>query len=246
MSGTNQTQAAGRSGLGIAGFVLGIIAAATSFLPILNNGSAIIAVVGLVLAIVGTVSCMRGKKSGKGLAIAGVILNIAAFAIVLVTQSMYSAAIDDALSGPTVVSQGSEQQASQTAPASESSDSATQEPVAAGNSITLSNGLVLTVDNVVAGLTNYDGSPITQVTVTYQNNGSDQASFNLYDWKGQDAQGAQRTSAYYSEAENQLNSGSIAAGGSVSGNVYFDGDIVKVIYENAFIGRGSDVAWDIE
>lgn len=35
-----------------------------------------------------------------------------------------------------------------------------------------------------------DGTPITQVSVTYQNNGNSQASFNPYDWKAEDAQGA--------------------------------------------------------
>lgn len=39
--------------------------------------------------------------------------------------------------------------------------------------------------------------------------------------------------------------GTLAAGGTVSGNLYFEGDVVKVLYENAFIGRGSDVSWDI-
>ena len=115
----------------------------------------------------------------------------------------------------------------------------------AGSSITLKNGLVLTVDGVVTGLQNYDGSPITQVSVTYQNNGSSQASFNPYDWKAEDAQGAQRSQTYYSNGENELNSGTLAAGGTVSGNLYFEGDVVKVLYENAFIGRGSDVSWDI-
>lgn len=90
-----------------------------------------------------------------------------------------------------------------------------------------------------------DGTPITQVSVTYQNNGNSQASFNPYDWKAEDAQGAQRSQAFYTDGENELNSGTLAAGGTVSGNLYFEGDVVKVLYENAFIGRGSDISWDI-
>ena len=59
-----------KSGLGIAGFVLGIIALATSFLPIINNLSALLAAIGFVLALIGTVACVKGRKSGKGLSIA--------------------------------------------------------------------------------------------------------------------------------------------------------------------------------
>lgn len=86
-----------RSGMAVAGLVLGVVALATSFLPIVNNLSFIIALVGLVLAIVGTVATVRGKKRGKGMAIASVVLNALALVIVLATQSMYSSAIDEAI-----------------------------------------------------------------------------------------------------------------------------------------------------
>lgn len=86
-----------RSGMAVAGLVLGIIALATSFLPIVNNLSFILALVGLVLAIVGTVATVRGKKRGKGMAVVSVVLNALALVIVLATQSMYGAAIDEAM-----------------------------------------------------------------------------------------------------------------------------------------------------
>ena len=245
---TNNTHAAAapqlsKSGLGIAGFVLGIIALATSFLPIINNFSAMLAVVGFVLALVGTIACVKGRKAGKGLSIAGVVMNVIAFIVVLATQSMYSSAIDDAFFGTSVAPQPATEQPASTGSVDDAADSS--QAAAAGNSITLKNGLVLTVDGVVTGLQNYDGTPITQVSVTYQNNGNSQASFNPYDWKAEDAQGAQRSQAFYTDGDNELHSGTLAAGGTVSGNLYFEGDVVKVLYENAFIGRGSDVSWDI-
>ena len=94
---TNTVQAApapqpSKTGLGIAGFVLGIIALATSFLPIINNFSALLAAIGFVLALIGTIACVKGRKSGKGLSVAGVVMNVIAFAVVLATQSMYSSA----------------------------------------------------------------------------------------------------------------------------------------------------------
>ena len=246
---TNTVQASplvqpSKSGLGIAGFVLGIIALATSFLPIINNFSALLAAIGFVLALIGTIACVKGRKSGKGLSIAGVVMNVIAFVVVLATQSMYSSAIDDAFSGISVAPQPATEQLATTAPASDDAAESGQ-AAATGNSITLKNGLVLKVDGVVTGLQSYDGKPITQVRVTYQNNGNNQASFNPYDWKAEDAQGAQRSQAFYTDGDNELHSGTLAAGGTVSGNLYFEGDVVKVLYENAFLGRGSDVSWNI-
>lgn len=234
---TNTVQAApapqpSKTGLGIGGFVLGIIALATSFLPFINNFSALLAAIGFVLALIGTIACVKGRKSGKGLSVAGVVMNVIAFAVVLATQSMYSSAIDDASSGTSVAPQPAAEQPATTAPASDDAAGDSQ-AAAVGNSITLKNGLVLTVDGVVTGLQSYDGTPITQVSVTYQNNGNSQASFNPYDWKAEDASGAQRSQAFYTDGDNELHSGTLAAGGTVSGNLYFEGDVVKVLYENA-------------
>lgn len=91
--------------------------------------------------------------------------------MVLATQSMYSSAIDDAFSGTSVAPQPATEQLATTAPASDDAAESGQ-AAATGNSITLKNGLVLKVDGVVTGLQSYDGKPITQVSVTYQNNGT--------------------------------------------------------------------------
>lgn len=86
-----------RSGLAIAALVLGIVAAATSFMPIINNISFFIALIGLVLAIVAMVGIRKGKNSGKGIAIAGLVLSIVAGVMVLGTQAFYSAVLDEAM-----------------------------------------------------------------------------------------------------------------------------------------------------
>ena len=80
----------------IVALVVGILALITSFLPIINNGSFILAIIGIILAIIGLVGTVRGKKSGKGIAIAALLISIVSCAVVLGTQSMYSAAIDEA------------------------------------------------------------------------------------------------------------------------------------------------------
>ena len=109
-----------RSVAAIVALVLGVIALVSSWVPIINNLSFIFALVGVAFAVVGLVGTLRGKKSGRGLAIASVVVNVAAVAIVLATQSAYSAAIDEAASGTVQTSDG----ASAAAPAAEGTTSA--------------------------------------------------------------------------------------------------------------------------
>ena len=81
----------GKSGLGIAGFVIGIIAIIFSFIPIVNNIAFFIGIIAAVFGIIGAIT-----HKSKGLSIAGIILGILAVVITLVLQSMWSKALDDA------------------------------------------------------------------------------------------------------------------------------------------------------
>ena len=81
------------SAAAIVGLVLGILAIVTSWVPIVNNLSGILAMVGLVFSIVGVVGTVRGTKGGKGLAVAALVLNVLSLVIVLGLQSAWSAAL---------------------------------------------------------------------------------------------------------------------------------------------------------
>ena len=81
----------GRSGLGIAGFVIGIIAVAFSFVPIVNNAAFFIGILAAVFGLIGSVT-----HKNKGLSIAGLVLGVLAVIITLALQSMWSKALDDA------------------------------------------------------------------------------------------------------------------------------------------------------
>ena len=115
--------------------------------------------------------------------------------------------------------------------------------LAVGTSITTADGLVVVVDSVQTGLANYDGSTMTGIHVTYTNNGDEGADYNVYDWKGEDANGAQQNQGYYSEGTEQLQSGTLAAGGSVAGNIYFDGDIKKALYFKNMLEKTATASW---
>lgn len=80
----------------IAGLILGIIALVLSAMPIINNFAFILGVVGLIFGIVGVVGTRDKKKSGKGMAVASVIIAALACVIVLASQAVYSAALDEA------------------------------------------------------------------------------------------------------------------------------------------------------
>ena len=236
-----------QSVLAIVGLVLAIIALLVSFVPIVNNGAFVLGLVGAVFAIVGIVQTGKGKRRGRGTAVAGLIVAVLALVIVLVTQSMYSAAIDSVTNGaqPTDASSSSAAPAASTDAASSSASSADYSNMAVGQAVDLDNGLSVSVDKVEAGLSNYDGSKVTQVTVTYKNNGSSNASFNAFDWKASDANGAQRDETYYASQENALNSGTLSAGGTVTGTVAFEGDITKVYYYSSIVQSDSNIAWAV-
>ncbi|MGV3061357.1 DUF308 domain-containing protein [Streptococcus hyovaginalis] len=73
--------------------VLGIIALISSWIPIINNVSFVIAIPALVL---GIVALITNRKHKKTLSIVSVIIAILSMVIVLATQSMYGKAIDTA------------------------------------------------------------------------------------------------------------------------------------------------------
>lgn len=79
----------------IVGLVFAILALLLSAVPIINNFAFVLAVLGLVCGVIAFVGIKKGKKSGKGLAIATVIISVVAFGIVLVSQQMYGAALDE-------------------------------------------------------------------------------------------------------------------------------------------------------
>ena len=234
------------SAMAIVGLVLGIVALVTSWMPILNNGSFFLALLGAIFAIVGLVSTLRRTRSGKGLAIAGLIICIIACAAVLAAQQAtskaFNDAVDNAKNGPAVTSTSA-------APADASGDAGTatqSQDLALGTSITLGNGLSVSVDSVDTSLTKYDGSPITAVTVTYTNGGSQEASFNVYDWKAQDTQGAQRSQTFYSGDDVvSLGSGTLAPGGTVTGAVCFDGGITKALYYASMFSNSATASWSL-
>ena len=86
----------GSNGLAVAGFVLALLGALSSFIPIVNIGGDFLALLGLIFGIIGLVQ--SGKRgAGKGLSIAAIILAVAAFVISIVVNMTTVAAVNTAV-----------------------------------------------------------------------------------------------------------------------------------------------------
>lgn len=180
-----QGQGLSKSGMAVAGLVLGIIALLTSFLPIINNFAALLAILGLIFGIVGLVGVLKGKKSGKGMAIAAVVLNAVAIVVVFATQAMFGAALDEASKALDESVVSTEEVSVSTDDASATAEgSTTDTPAAAEEKYTI-EGETMTQDDystTIAGtLTNNTDKEIGYLQISY----------TLYD-----ADGAQVGSAF--------------------------------------------------
>jgi archaellum component FlaG (FlaF/FlaG flagellin family) len=80
------------------------------------------------------------------------------------------------------------------------------------------------------------GKEYVILNVTIKNLGKDEVSYNPFDFKVQDANGAQEGTTYVSLDDN-LSSGTLAPGGKVTGSMAFEvpiGDQAKLIFQPSF------------
>jgi len=79
--------------LSIISIVLGSLALLTSWIPFVNNGSAVIGVIALILGIIALLINLKRKKI---LSIIGTVLSILSIIVVIATQATYSSVIEHA------------------------------------------------------------------------------------------------------------------------------------------------------
>lgn len=222
-SNNNQLNKKPMSAMGITGIVLGAIALSTSFIPIVNNASAFFAVLGIIFGIIGAVGIFKGKKRNKIIAVIALAFNVLALIIVVASQQFYSDSLKSVTGNPaggTAKEQSSEAKV--------------------GETIKMDNGLELTVTSIEEGLKNYDGSPACKISVKYSNTSNKEVSYANYDWKVESTQGSQTSFTLFTGtngSNNQLSSGKLAAGGTISGDLYFKDDIKKIMYTSSLISN---------
>lgn len=191
------------NGLGTTGFVLGLLAALFSWIPIIGVIGWPLAILGAIFSALGLYRALNGQASNKGLSIAGVVLSVIALLFCILYASAFASVVSDTA-----------------APGSVSSSS---QPASSGDSVAPAgtmidvNGLQLTAGKLTDE-TRY-GNPSLCTAVTYKNTGSGTKSYNVFDWQLLGPSGA--TSAPNIAWEDALHSGNLIAGGSTTGNVCF-------------------------
>lgn len=117
--------------------------------------------------------------------------------------------------------------------------------LAIGDSVEIS-GTKVTVTAVADGGKGYDDKALLKVSVSYENNSKETASFNVFDWSMEDANGA-RSDLQISDNED-LGSGDLAPGGKKTGDVYLLAEgATKIVYSgNIFGGEDDLVMWNVK
>lgn len=122
-------------------------------------------------------------------------------------------------------------------PAVSSSSSYGQASGHYGDQLT-AGGLTLTASEPERHSNQYLGSQVCS-TVTYHNNGSTPESYNMFDWKFRTSSGTETSASipFNASPGEQLNSGQLAPGGTVSGKICSDNTVKSasaVVYSPGF------------
>lgn len=232
------------SGFAVAALVLAIVAAVTSFIPIINNASFFIAIIGFIFGLIGVYATSKKRKKGNAMAVVGTLLCVASVAIVLVTQNYYGQQfremVEDFQFGAKPVSTTANNDASNPTKISNRTEYG---DMSQNDSVTLDNGLTVKLKSYYRDETTYNGKEGTGVLVEYVNNGNANVSFNEFDWKAANKKGAIKNPTMYTGARTQLTSGQLAPGGSVEGVVFFEGHMKKLYYYSSLLNSDSEISW---
>lgn len=154
------------------------------------------------------------KKSNKGLLI-GIFgclgLLVIGFVIIIVVAMVAGSGNKSSTTGT-----------NQTSKTAEKAEYAVNEPITIGDQ-------TLTVTSVQRNFNTGNefaqpeaGKEYVVVTVKLENNGKNQISFNTFDFQIQDSNGALKSEGFIIEVQNKLNSGNLAPGGKITGNLAYE------------------------
>ena len=180
------------AGLAVASMVLGIIALLLSWVPIVNNAAAVLAVIGLALGIPALLRARRGTHSGTGLAVTGLVTSLVAIVVVILTQAFYASVIDeversmDEELSSLAPADGSTSQLAETAPEEASATDVVPlgVPAQVGDYLVTVDAVELDADESVLAADDYNEPAtgqyvLTQLTVTYTGTTEGMPGFDL-------------------------------------------------------------------
>lgn len=112
------------SGLAIGSLVVGLIAVLGSWVPVLNLGAIVLAVVGIVLAVLAIRGAKRGSQSGRGMAIAGLVLASLSIVVAIVVNVFAAVFVTSGIDAVEQLEQDMEDQAAGQGVAADENDEA--------------------------------------------------------------------------------------------------------------------------
>jgi len=144
----------GSNGLAVAGFVLALLGALSSFIPLVNIFGDFLALLGLILGIVGLVKS-RSKGASRGLSIAAIILAVAAFVISIAVNIAAAAVVGSIPTTPeALASAGASVAAAAPAPADATSSCAVvKEALLTGTPAEINAGMLALIADKTADQT---------------------------------------------------------------------------------------------
>lgn len=93
------------------------------------------------------------------------------------------------------------------------------------------------------------GKEFVVVTISIENGSDNEMTYGTYDFKMQDSNGVQQMEAITAISEGKLNSGSLAAGGKVSGKLAYEvpqGDTgLKLLFENPNLFNNKKITFSL-
>ena len=161
----------------------------------------------------------KKPKKKKGCWIAGIIILIILIIIIIATQSCNS-------SQPTTTTSSGSSNTSETESQSKPESKLTKTTFKIGETVKY-NGLELTVTKFTTSQgTEFEkpksGMEYAIVTVKYKNSGKENISYNLYDFKMKNSKGQITDCTIYSNLKHPLESGDLAPGGEIEGEMPFE------------------------
>jgi hypothetical protein len=83
------------NGLGLAGFVVGLIGLLLSFIPLIGMVAWPLVILGIVFSAVGIAKASKGRATNKGLSIAGLVVSVIGLIVCIMWVAVWNKAVDD-------------------------------------------------------------------------------------------------------------------------------------------------------
>ncbi len=222
--------------MGIIGLILGIIAiicACLSFTLVFGILAIVIGVIALIFSVIGLVAACRRRRKGIVLTVIAIIISIVAIVLSIVLMAFVFTVAEEEAAKPTEVVD--------TSGNTQSGSDVDYSSLALGDTVKLDNGLSISVtdfDQVTVNNKEY-----TCVTVTYENSSDSDMNYNVLDWFGVGSSNNlidPYIEGNSSEFDNYIVDGKISAGGTETGNVYYEEQPEKIRYNSDLVVEVAD------